>query len=83
MIRKKRVESTSSAVAVTTWDDETGAAEKVEYDNRGRTVRRAVVNRYPRERWHDDIVGEAVWFDGDDRVLRREPIPLGRSPLSL
>lgn len=85
MIREKRVESTSPAfaVAVTTWDDETGAGVKVEYDERGRTLRRAVVERYPRERWVDDVVGEATWFDGDDHVVRREPVLLGRSPLSL
>jgi YD repeat-containing protein len=83
VIRQKRVESTSSAfaVAVTTWDDETGAATKVEYDERGRTLRRAVTERYPRERWEDDVVGETTWFDEGDRVLRREPVLLGRSPL--
>jgi len=85
MIRTKRIESTSPAfaVSVVTWDDETGAAEKVEYDERGRTLRRAVVERYPREEWADDVVGVATWFDGDDVVVRREPVLLGRSPLTL
>lgn len=85
MIRKKRVVTSSpaAAVTVTTWDDETGATTKIVYDERGRTVRRAVVERFPRELWSDDVVGEAVWFDGDNRELGREPVLLGRSPLSL
>ena len=85
MIRKKRVESTSTsfAVSVLTWDDETGAAERIEYDERGRAVRRAVTQRYPRDRWQDDVVGETTWFDADDRVVRREPVLLGRSPTAL
>lgn len=81
MIRSKRVESRSPAFAVSvlTWDDETGEAEKVEYDELGRTLRRAVVRRFPREHWEDDVVGEATWFDSDDRVVKRTPVLLGRS----
>ena len=81
MIRSKRIESTSDAFAssVVTWDDETGEAEKVEYDREGVTVRRAVVRRFPRERWQDDVVGEVTWFDADDRVVRRTAVLLGRS----
>ena len=83
MIRKKRIESSSSAFAVSelTWDDETGEAERVEYDAAGNRVRRAVVRRFPRERWQDDVVGETTWFDGDDRELRRTPVLLGRTVL--
>lgn len=85
MIHRKRVQSTSPefAVRILTWDDETGAATKVEYDESGRTVRRAVVNRFPRELWQDDVVGEAVWYDGKDRVVKREPVLLGRAPDAL
>lgn len=85
MIRTKRVESTSpsSAVSVVTWDDETGEAEKVVYDADGQTVRRAVVHRYPPDDWEDDVVGEAIWFDADDHVVRREPVLLGRTPDAL
>ena len=83
MIRTRRVESTSSAfaVSVVTWDDETGEAERVDYDPAGRTVRRAVVRRFPRERWQGDVVGETTWLDGDDRIVRREPVLLGRRPI--
>ena len=83
MIRTKRVESSSSAfaVSVVTWDDETGEAERVEYDADGNRVRRAVVHRYPRALWHDDVVGEATWFDADDRELGRTPVLLGRPTL--
>ncbi len=81
MVRSKRVDSTSPdfAYCVTTWDDETGEAEKIVYDDLGRTLRRAVVTRYPRERWDGDVVGEATWFDADDRVVTREPVLLGRA----
>jgi hypothetical protein len=79
--RSKRVESSSNAFAVSivTWDDETGEAERIEYDADGRTIRRAVVRRFPRADWEDDVVGEATWFDADDRIVRREPVLLGRS----
>ena len=81
MRRSKRVESTSRdfAYCVTTWDDETGEAEKVLYDDLGRMLRRGIVTRYPREAWEDDVVGEATWFDADDRVVGRAPVLLGRS----
>jgi len=81
MIRTKRIESTSDAFAasVVTWDDETGEAEKVEYDGTGRAVRRAVVRRFPRERWENDVVGEATWLDANGRIVRRTPVLLGRS----
>lgn len=81
MLRCKRVESTSPTVAVSVirWDDETGEAEKTEYDHDGRLVRRAVVERFPRDEWLDDVVGEAVWFDADGQELRRDPVLLGRT----
>jgi hypothetical protein len=81
--RSKRVESSSNAFAVSivTWDDETGEAERIEYDADGRTIRRAVVRRFPRADWEDDVVGEATWFDADDRIVRREPVLLGRPPI--
>ena len=81
MIHSKRVECTSPtvAVSVTRWDDETGEAERTEYGHDGRLVRRAVVERFPREAWADDVVGEAIWFDGNGRETRRAPVLLGRS----
>ncbi len=79
MIRKKRVVSTSGVVRVDTWDDVTGDAMRVEYGEDGRRLRHAVVRRFPREAWEDDVVGEAVWYDGHDRVVRRRPVLLGRS----
>ena len=81
MIRTKRIESSSpaSALSILCWDDETGAAVQVVYDDEGRTVQRAVVRRFPRELWDDDVVGEATWFDGENRVVKRSPVLLGRS----
>ena len=83
MIRKKRIESSSQAFAVSevTWDDETGDAERIEYDADGNPIRRAVVRRFPRERWLDDVVGEATWFDADNQELKRTPVLLGRTIL--
>ena len=83
MIRQKRIESSSPsfAVSILTWDDETGDGERIEYDADGNAVRRAVVRRFPRERWEGDVVGEMTWFDADDRELGRTPVLLGRSPL--
>ena len=61
MIRTKRIESSSpaSALSILRWDDETGEAVKVVYDDEGRTVQRVVVRRFPRELWEDDVVGGA------------------------
>jgi hypothetical protein len=80
MIRRKRIETSSPEFAVRelTWDDETGEAEQVLYDAVGNPVRRAVVRRFPREDWQDDVVGEATWFDEDGRELERTPVLLGR-----
>jgi hypothetical protein len=80
VIRRKRIETSSPEFAVRelTWDDETGEAEQVLYDADGRPVRRAVVRRFPREDWLDDVVGEATWFDGDGREVERSPVLLGR-----
>lgn len=84
MIRTKRTESSSPtfAVRIVTWDDETGEVERVEYDAEGRPVGRAIVRRFPRERWEDDVVGETTWFDAHGCELRRTPVLLGRSPLA-
>jgi hypothetical protein len=81
MIRTKRIESSApdSSVSVLRWDDETGEAVKVVYDVSGRRVSRAVVRRFPRDQWQDDVVGETTWFDDEDRVVRRTPVLLGRS----
>ena len=83
MIRSKRIESSSPAFALreVTWDDETGEGERVEYDADGNVLRRAVVERFPREHWDGDVVGELTWYDPDDRVLGREPVLLGRAPV--
>jgi len=82
LIRKKRIESSSPEFAVRElrWDDETGEAEQSLYDAAGNRVRRAVVRRFPREQWQDDVVGEATWFDADGQELSRTPVLLGRSP---
>lgn len=81
MLRSRRVETTSPdfRVAVLTWDEETGNALRIEYDDDGALLRHAIVTHFPREQWDGDIVGETVWYDAEDRELRREPVHLGRA----
>ena len=83
-MQSRRVQTTSPdfRVAVLTWDDETGNALRVEYDENGRLLRHAIVIRFPREQWDGDVIGETVWYDDADRELRREPVHLGRAPLA-
>jgi hypothetical protein len=83
MLRSTRVESTSPEfrVAVVSWDEESGNALRIEYGAGGELLRHAIATRFPREQWKGDVIGEAVWYDADDRELRREPVHLGRAPL--
>lgn len=81
-MKTRRVESTSPEfrVAVVSWDEETGNALRVEYGANGELLRHAIATRFAQERWEGDVIGEAVWYDADDRELRREPVHLGRAP---
>ena len=45
-------------------------------------LRHAVVRRFPREQWDGDVIGETVWYDAADSEIRREPVHLGRVPLT-
>jgi hypothetical protein len=84
VLRSRRVETTSPEfrVAVLTWDEETGNALRLEYDEDGGLLRHAIVTHFPREQWNGDIVGETVWYDAEDRELSREPVYLGRASLA-
>jgi hypothetical protein len=81
-VRSRRVESTSPEfrVAVVAWDEETGNALRLEYGPDGELLRHAIATRFPQEEWTGDVVGEAIWYDAQDRELRREPVHLGRGP---
>ena len=83
-MQSRRVETTSPRfrVAVLTWDEETGNAIRLEYDDDGELLRHAVVTHFPRELWDGDVVGEMVWYDAADQELSREPVHLGRAPLA-
>ena len=84
MLRSRRVESRSTEfqVAVVAWDEETGNALRLEYTKDGELLRHAIVTHFPREQWDGDVVGETVWYDADDNEIRREPLYLGRAPLT-
>ena len=83
-MRTKRTESTSPdfAVSIVTHDEDTGNALRIEYDAEGKLVRHAIATRFPQQEWHDDVVGETVWYDARDNELRRAPILLGRDPFA-
>jgi hypothetical protein len=63
------------AYSVTTWDDETGDAEIVEFTPGG-----AILSRHEWRLWEDasprsdGVVGEMVTFDADGAELSRKPI---------
>jgi hypothetical protein len=60
---------------VTTWDDETGAAEILEYGEDDQLIRRCEWTHWAEPQ--GEIVGEAVWFDPGGDVLERRPLRLG------
>jgi hypothetical protein len=67
------------AYTVSTWDDETGDAEILEYDDRDALLRRGVRTYWARESESEEIadgevLGEAVWFDPDGVELERRPL---------
>jgi hypothetical protein len=62
----------------TTWDDGTGNAEIREFDQHGTLVRRCEWSMWAEDEQHDDLIGEAVWFDSrgvelERRALRERP----------
>lgn len=81
-MRSRRVESTSPAFhsAVVAWDEDSGNALRLEYGADGELLRHAIATHFPQELWEGDVIGETVWYDANDRELRREPVHLGRAP---
>ena len=61
-------------VVETTWDDETGNAEIREFDQHGTLVRRCEWSIWSEEVRHDDLIGEAVWFDSHGVELERHAL---------
>ena len=64
---------------VVVWDDETGEAEIVEYDEGGNQVRRfAWTHWQPQPRVGPDaMIGELIEYDSGGREVRRSPIVRG------
>jgi hypothetical protein len=58
----------------TSWDDETGNAEILEFDRSGTLVRRCEWSIWPEHERRDDLIGEAVWFDAGGKELERRPL---------
>jgi len=77
--RREDVNRNGVAYTMSTWDDETGDSEILEYDDRGALLRRGVLTYWPRESDAEEvsdgeILGEAVWFDPDGAELERRPL---------
>jgi hypothetical protein len=77
--RREDVNRNGVAYMVSTWDDETGDAEILEYDDRDALLRRGVRTYWPRESEAEEIadgevLGEVVWFDPDGVELERRPL---------
>ena len=77
--RRENVNRNGVAYMVSTWDDETGDAEILEYDSRDALVRRGVRTYWPRDSTAGEVIdgevlGEAVWFDPDGVELERRPL---------
>ncbi len=67
--------STSVPGTRSTWDDETGNAEILEFDESGALVRRCEWTIWPdSERREDGRIGEAIWFDASGDELERSPL---------
>jgi hypothetical protein len=62
------------AYTVSTWDDETGDAEILEYDSRDALLRRGSLTYWSHGTKDGEVVGEAVWFDPDGGELERRPL---------
>ena len=73
------VDRAGVAYMVSTWDDETGDAEILEYDSRYALLRRGVLTYWSRAPSDGavvdgDSVGEAAWFDPAGVELERRPL---------
>jgi hypothetical protein len=83
--RRRRDEGptpSGAAYSVTNWDDETGDADIVEYDERGRIVCRHEWRIFGGLAVASDVVGEMVTFDAEGRETRRRPLRSSGFPCS-
>jgi hypothetical protein len=62
------------AYTVSTWDDETGDAEILEFDSRDSLLRRGVLTYWTQGTRDGEVVGSAVWFDANGVELERRPL---------
>jgi hypothetical protein len=63
------------AYVVTRWDDETGDADILEYDDSDKLIGRCVWTHWPEPQ--GDVIGQAVWFSTDGAEWERLPLRLG------
>lgn len=74
--RREEVNGRGIAYTITTWDDETGDAEILEFDEHDEIVRRGVLTYRPEEEWEEPVIGEAVWFDADGNETQRSGLKI-------
>jgi hypothetical protein len=72
--RREIVNQLGVAYTVSTWDDETGDSEILEYDSRDSLLRRGIRRYWSQPSRDGEVVGEAVWFDPDGAELERRPL---------
>ena len=72
--RREVVNRGGVAYTESTWDDETGDSEILEFDSQDSLVRRGVLRYWATGARDGDVVGEAVWFDCDGAELERRPL---------
>jgi hypothetical protein len=83
-MRRKRREAGPTpgggVYSITSWDDETGDADVVEYDEQGGVVRRHEWIIFAGPPAADGVTGEMVTFDAQDRETGRRPLKTRTRP---
>jgi hypothetical protein len=77
VIRKQTKECIRDGVTYrweTTWDDETGNSEILEFDANGELNRRCDWRIWPDSQQTPEQSGEAVWYDATGSEIERRPI---------
>lgn len=65
------------AYSITTWDDDTGNADIVEYDDQGGKICRHKWIIFAGAPAADGVVGEMLTFDAQDREIGRRSLKTG------
>lgn len=64
--------------SLVSWDEDSGDADILECDARGRVLRRHEWRHFAGLPTPDGVIGEVTSFDGDGREVNRRPLRHGR-----